>query len=77
MATILAHEMGHVCARHGVRALETYLITQGLTDLIFQRFNPARNAEPQPGGAGEQSLRIPARGAPVAAPAPFAATART
>lgn len=36
VATVLAHEVGHVAARHGVKAMETYLITQGLTDLLLQ-----------------------------------------
>lgn len=36
VATIVAHELGHISARHGVRAMETYLIEQGLTDLLFK-----------------------------------------
>jgi len=36
VATILAHELGHISARHGVRAMETYMIEQGLTSLLFK-----------------------------------------
>lgn len=36
VATIVAHELGHVSARHGVRAMETYMIEKGLTGLLFQ-----------------------------------------
>lgn len=34
IASVVAHEIGHVTARHGVRAMETYLITNGLTNLL-------------------------------------------
>ncbi|NOZ02826.1 MAG: M48 family metalloprotease [Deltaproteobacteria bacterium] len=34
VASVLAHEMGHISARHGVRAMETYLVTQGIVSLI-------------------------------------------
>jgi len=36
VATILAHELGHISARHGVRAMETYIVEQGLTDLLLK-----------------------------------------
>jgi predicted Zn-dependent protease len=34
VATVLAHEMGHISARHGVQALERQVIEQGLVDLL-------------------------------------------
>lgn len=34
IATILAHELGHVSARHGVQALERQIVEQGLVDLL-------------------------------------------
>lgn len=34
VATIMAHELGHISARHGVQSLETYVLAQGLADLL-------------------------------------------
>jgi predicted Zn-dependent protease len=34
VASVLAHEIGHVTARHGVRQMETYMIEQGLLSLL-------------------------------------------
>ena len=34
VATVLAHELGHISARHGVQALERQIIEQGLVDLL-------------------------------------------
>jgi len=34
VATVLAHELGHVSARHGVQALERQIVEQGLVDLL-------------------------------------------
>jgi predicted Zn-dependent protease len=34
LASVLAHELGHISARHGVRAMETYLLSEGLASLI-------------------------------------------
>lgn len=34
VATVIAHEVGHIAARHGVKQLETYVLAQGLADLI-------------------------------------------
>lgn len=36
IASILAHEIGHITARHGVKAMETYLVTEGIVSLIGQ-----------------------------------------
>jgi len=36
VATVLAHELGHVAARHGVRQMEVFLVEQSLVDLLFQ-----------------------------------------
>ncbi len=34
VAGVLAHEIGHIAARHGVRALETMMIAQGIGSLV-------------------------------------------
>jgi len=34
IATIIAHEVGHVSARHGVRSMEIYVLAQGLSELV-------------------------------------------
>jgi len=34
VATVIAHELGHVSARHGVQALERQIVEQGLVDLL-------------------------------------------
>jgi beta-barrel assembly-enhancing protease len=34
VATVIAHELGHVSAYHGVQALERHLVAQGLTDML-------------------------------------------
>ena len=34
VATVIAHELGHISARHGVQALERQVIEQGLVDLL-------------------------------------------
>jgi len=34
VATVLAHELGHISARHGVRALETYIVAEGLQEAL-------------------------------------------
>lgn len=36
VATVLAHELGHVTARHGVRQMEIFLVEQNIVDLLFQ-----------------------------------------
>ncbi|MBP7127542.1 M48 family metalloprotease [Myxococcota bacterium] len=36
VATVVAHELGHVTARHGVRQMEIFLIEQNIVDLLFQ-----------------------------------------
>lgn len=37
VATVVAHELGHIVARHGVRQMEVFLIEQGIVDLVFQK----------------------------------------
>jgi len=34
VATVLAHELGHVSARHGVQAIERMVLSEGLADLL-------------------------------------------
>jgi predicted Zn-dependent protease len=34
VATVIAHELGHISARHGVQALERQILEQGLVDLL-------------------------------------------
>jgi predicted Zn-dependent protease len=34
VATVLAHEIGHVAARHGVQAMENYMLAQGIYELL-------------------------------------------
>jgi predicted Zn-dependent protease len=34
VATVLAHEIGHVSARHGVQAMETYMLAQGIYEIL-------------------------------------------
>ncbi len=34
LAGVLAHELGHISARHGVQAMETYVLAEGLADLL-------------------------------------------
>lgn len=34
VATVIAHELGHIAAYHGVQALERHLVAQGLTDML-------------------------------------------
>lgn len=34
VAAVLAHEIGHICARHGVKQLETFVLAQGLAQLL-------------------------------------------
>lgn len=36
VASVLAHELAHVVARHGVRRMEVFIIQQGLVDLLFE-----------------------------------------
>jgi predicted Zn-dependent protease len=36
VAAVIAHELGHISARHGVQALETYVIAEGLSELLGQ-----------------------------------------
>jgi predicted Zn-dependent protease len=34
LAGVIAHEIGHVTARHGVQSMETYVIAEGIADLL-------------------------------------------
>lgn len=34
VATVLAHELGHISARHGVQAMETYMVAQGIYQIL-------------------------------------------